>query len=144
MTRLMGDVVKNSPFHRIETAMMSKGTISFPEVCLFHGEIDKSVPHSQTHELASLMRKAGIDVKVEMCYKGKTHTDLILEDPLSGRDVLAADILNLVLVRFFSISIFSHVASQHAQSPPIIRPTDTYRSLLFWPLELVARWACPF
>jgi hypothetical protein len=51
-----------------------------------------------------LMRHAGINVQVESIYPGKTHTDLILEDPLSGKDQLAADLLNLILVRKFALS----------------------------------------
>lgn len=73
-------------------------------IALFHGTADKTVDWEQSREFAANLRAAGASYVVERYYQGKSHTDPILEDPLSlddplgaaRDDPLLADLLQLV------------------------------------------------
>ena len=64
---------------------------------LFHGMEDASVPVGMSRELADALRGLGLAEVHEAYYEKKSHTDPILEDPISGRDVLMQDLLCLVM-----------------------------------------------
>merc|ERR1719411_1401204 len=67
-----------------------------PQIILMHGTADRTAPLEQTKEFEKALQKAGIS-SLTMCWSGKSHTDLILEDAVSGNDPLMTYLLRLVL-----------------------------------------------
>jgi prenylcysteine alpha-carboxyl methylesterase len=67
----------------------------FPPITLFHGTQDRSVSPDSSLEFANVLHQAGFHVTIKL-YPGKTHTDLILEDPLVGQDDLFNDLCLIV------------------------------------------------
>lgn len=64
-------------------------------IALFHGSKDKTIPVSISDELARLLKDCGANVEYKS-YEGWSHTDAILEAPLSGNTRLFRDILRVV------------------------------------------------
>ncbi|KAL6526253.1 putative isoprenylcysteine alpha-carbonyl methylesterase icmel2 [Orobanche minor] len=54
-----------------------------PHMVLFHGTADYSIPCDASIAFVGTLQKAGAQVDL-LLYKGKTHTDLFLQDPLRG------------------------------------------------------------
>lgn len=69
-----------------------------PPMSLYHGSADRTVPHTSSCLFAKCLIEAGMSSnKVGITiYPGKSHTDPILEDPLSGDDPLLADIVSCI------------------------------------------------
>lgn len=67
-----------------------------PELALYHGSRDKTVPCQQTKDLGEALRQAGATVTREHCYPHKSHTDPILEDTISGADELLPELMRMV------------------------------------------------
>lgn len=94
-----------------------------PPVLLLHGTADKSVPMEIAVEFATALQEAGAQVALKL-YRGKTHTQPIVEDPMrGGRDVLMDDVLSMV----------SGQAAHNSQFP----------MLPSWVIDS-ASWVCPF
>mmetsp|Transcript_23232 Transcript_23232/g.41956 ORF Transcript_23232/g.41956 Transcript_23232/m.41956 type:complete len:430 (-) Transcript_23232:44-1333(-) len=68
-----------------------------PPVLLVHGTGDVSVPAENAVELAEALQAAGARTVGLKLYEGKSHTDPIIEDPMSGDDPLIEDLAYLVL-----------------------------------------------
>lgn len=68
----------------------------FPPIRLYHGSNDMSVPMTSSQLLCGAFQSCGINASFT-CYRGKSHTDPILEDPMSGCDPLLTDIISLIL-----------------------------------------------
>lgn len=67
-----------------------------PEIVLFHGTGDYSIPSSASKTFADVLKKAGAKAKVQL-YKGKTHTDVFVQDPLrGGKDPLVEDVVSII------------------------------------------------
>ncbi|KAL5723500.1 putative isoprenylcysteine alpha-carbonyl methylesterase icmel1 [Ranunculus cassubicifolius] len=67
-----------------------------PSIFLFHGSADYSIPCQASETFAETLQKVGAQVKLVL-YKGKTHTDLFLQDPLrGGKDELVENILSVI------------------------------------------------
>ncbi|KAL5718536.1 hypothetical protein ACHQM5_011425 [Ranunculus cassubicifolius] len=67
-----------------------------PSVFLFHGSSDYSIPCQASETFADALQRVGARVKLVL-YKGKTHTDLFLQDPLrGGKDELVENILSVL------------------------------------------------
>ncbi|KAL6783870.1 hypothetical protein ACKKBG_A03820 [Auxenochlorella protothecoides x Auxenochlorella symbiontica] len=67
-----------------------------PPVLLLHGTADRSVPVDNALGYAAALESAGARVRLKL-YRGKTHTQPIVEDPMrGGRDELMDDVLELV------------------------------------------------
>eukprot|EP00850_Spirogloea_muscicola_P019880 SM000201S05936 [mRNA] locus=s201:253816:258573:- [translate_table: standard] len=82
-------VVKSPAFRRAAAALM-------PPVTLFHGTADYSIPMSNSVEFAERLKDAGVETTFKQV-PDKTHTDLILQDPMrGGKDELLDDILAIV------------------------------------------------
>lgn len=96
LRHLFTDARRMSPSVRIEQ-LLADGCAALAQVpCLLvHGTADASVPWEHTTELAALLRAAGVRVQVELL-EGQTHTDPILEGPVSGDDVLVRRLLALL------------------------------------------------
>lgn len=63
-----------------------------PPVLLAHGMADRTCHWHQTRDFEAALRAAGVHVDAEY-YEGKSHTDPILEDPMSGEDPLMLRLL---------------------------------------------------
>eukprot|EP00897_Mesotaenium_endlicherianum_P004047 jgi/Mesen1/3670/ME000202S02755 len=85
-----------SPELVVKSPVFGGGARCLPPITLYHGTGDYSIPHSSSQAFAAELEAAGARVRVQL-YPGKTHTDLILQDPMrGGKDELLADILSLV------------------------------------------------
>mmetsp|Transcript_37682 Transcript_37682/g.60483 ORF Transcript_37682/g.60483 Transcript_37682/m.60483 type:complete len:96 (+) Transcript_37682:562-849(+) len=62
---------------------------------LFHGTADTTVSCEQSVNFANACTRIGLKVDVTM-FKGKSHTDPILEDAVSGSDLLTKQMLQIV------------------------------------------------
>lgn len=106
----------------------------FPPVYLFHGTADATVTWRSTDQLAQAMQSCGLRVQAEL-FADKTHTDIIIEDPISGRDDVLLDRI---------------VAIIKARSPADATPLDAdavdVPPKLYYPAPLVkmARVVNPF
>merc|ERR1719219_479419 len=67
-----------------------------PQIILMHGTADRTAPLEQTKEFEQALQRAGKPA-LTMYWSGKSHTDLILEDAVSGNDPLMTYLLRLVL-----------------------------------------------
>ncbi|KAG8467330.1 hypothetical protein KFE25_000646 [Diacronema lutheri] len=96
LSRLFPNPAVLSPLARVE-ALGAGGRAALARLpCLLaHGTADATVPWAQTADFAAVLRAAGVCVRVEL-YQGKSHTDPILEGPMSGDDALGARLLALV------------------------------------------------
>ena len=88
-----GDVSRYSPVLMLSRA---GGLKRMPPVALFHGCQDRSVPQASSLELASMLANGGAVVSTRL-YKGWSHTDPILEGPLSGELQLFEDVASSIL-----------------------------------------------
>jgi prenylcysteine alpha-carboxyl methylesterase len=68
---------------------------SFPSIALYHGSNDATVPCDISVEFAHVLKENGMDVTINV-YENLSHTDLILEGPLTGDNKLLRDIMSLV------------------------------------------------
>jgi acetyl esterase/lipase len=64
-------------------------------ITLIHGTSDRSIHHESSLEFANILHMAGFRTTLKL-YPGKSHTDLILEDPLCGSDTLSNDLSLIV------------------------------------------------
>ena len=95
-----GDVGRSSPTRvlaGVPAAHWPAVVARLPAVSLFHGTRDKTVSMAQTRRLAELLRGCGARRVFDSYLDGKSHTDPIIEDPLSGVDPLMERLLQLVL-----------------------------------------------
>ncbi|KAK1698489.1 hypothetical protein QYE76_015186 [Lolium multiflorum] len=67
-----------------------------PQFVLFHGTGDYSIPSSASEAYVDALKKAGAKAKLQL-YKGKTHTDVFVQDPLrGGKDPLVEDVVSII------------------------------------------------
>ncbi|PNT70670.1 probable isoprenylcysteine alpha-carbonyl methylesterase ICME [Brachypodium distachyon] len=67
-----------------------------PQVVLFHGTGDYSIPSSASETFADVLKQAGAKARLQL-YKGKTHTDVFVQDPLrGGKDPLVEDVVSII------------------------------------------------
>ncbi|KAJ6800552.1 putative isoprenylcysteine alpha-carbonyl methylesterase ICMEL1 [Iris pallida] len=67
-----------------------------PRIILLHGTSDSSIPSNTSKNFADALWSAGVQVELVL-YKGKSHTDLFLQDPLrGGRDELLEKIISVI------------------------------------------------
>ncbi|KAF6986544.1 hypothetical protein CFC21_004282 [Triticum aestivum] len=76
---------------------LTHGAIALlPEIVLFHGTGDYSIPSSASKIFGDVLKKAGAKAKVQL-YKGKSHTDVFVQDPLrGGKDPLVEDVVSII------------------------------------------------
>ena len=104
----------------------------WPPTALYHGTADKTVGIAQSSAFAKALRDAGAPSVLEHYFEGKTHTDPILEDPLSStEDPLLDEVL-----RFVS----GAAAAEVKHSMRIVPASKRVRSILV----RIARWINPF
>jgi len=66
-----------------------------PRMRLYHGTKDDTVHWQQSATFAEALHAAGVTATCRF-YKGKSHTDPILEDPLHGADPLTTELLGVI------------------------------------------------
>ncbi|GAB5370098.1 hypothetical protein AAMO2058_001462900 [Amorphochlora amoebiformis] len=67
---------------------------ALPQMHLFHGTSDDSVPYQQSEKFAAALMNAGVHTETTL-FPGKSHTDPILEDPVTGDDPLMIALLRI-------------------------------------------------
>ncbi|CAM6038254.1 unnamed protein product [Sphagnum compactum] len=77
-------VVLSSVFRQVATQL--------PPITLFHGTADYSIPCDASVTFAESLQSIGVDVNTHL-YNDKTHTDLILQDPMRGNYEMLDDML---------------------------------------------------
>ncbi|KAJ1624521.1 Alpha/Beta hydrolase protein, partial [Pavlovales sp. CCMP2436] len=94
--QLIPDAQHLSPAVRVEALSLAARAVLASRPCLLaHGKADATVPWAQTAEFAQVLRGAGVPTEVELT-PGQSHTDAILEGPMSGEDVLTRRLLAVV------------------------------------------------
>lgn len=84
------------PTSKTDAAFKSANALAdFPPVLLYHGMQDNTIPYKQCSELGDVLRAGGARVRVVLVPEW-SHTDSILESPLSGDASQAADIDRLL------------------------------------------------
>jgi len=68
----------------------------WPRISLYHGRADKTVSWRHSESLSRALHACGAPHVNLTIYDGKSHTDPILEDPLSGNDQLLRSLLGLL------------------------------------------------
>ena len=130
--------------------------LRWPPTALFHGTEDKTVCCTQSTGLARQLRANGAPSVVEHYFEGKTHTDPILEDPLSsGTDVddpLLEQVLRIVAPPADSSKGASSMANMLDGETCHQIPAESSPQRVFVPprrrprqiLVRLARWVNPF
>ncbi|XP_015583520.1 probable isoprenylcysteine alpha-carbonyl methylesterase ICMEL2 isoform X4 [Ricinus communis] len=72
-----------SPEVRIESPSFRHAVSLLPPITLFHGNADYSIPSASSQTFVDALQRLGAKAEL-ILYKGKTHTDLFLQDPLRG------------------------------------------------------------
>lgn len=85
-----------SPEVMVQDPSIRNAVSLLPRIFLFHGSDDYSIPSESSETFANTLQRAGSQVKL-ILYKGKTHTDLFLQDPLrGGKDRVLEDMLSII------------------------------------------------
>nr|CCA27657.1 unnamed protein product [Albugo laibachii Nc14] len=103
----------------------------FPPCFLFHGTKDKTVHWHSTKQLADVLKLCGVMVET-MYFKGKTHTDPIIEDPIVGDDFLLDYVMRILI---------EHTKGGEVESNGFLNPSERYYPA--WLIQL-ARYLNPF
>ncbi|XP_057522304.1 probable isoprenylcysteine alpha-carbonyl methylesterase ICMEL2 [Amaranthus tricolor] len=87
---------KYSPELLVQDKSIEKAVRLLPTFYLFHGTNDNSIPSLASENFADALRKAGAHAEL-ILYKGKTHTDLFVQDPLrGGKDELFEHMVSVI------------------------------------------------
>lgn len=108
-------------------------TSCFPPVTLFHGTSDQTVSWKSTEGFAEALEHAGVRVETKF-YEGKSHTDPIIEDPITGDDPLLQDILSVV----------SKYTPPKSPGPEIAVEYEAPKKMLPLVIVKLARYVNPF
>ncbi|CAK9231058.1 unnamed protein product [Sphagnum troendelagicum] len=85
-----------SPELLVLTPAFQEAVPHLPSISLFHGTADCSIHHEASVAFGNALQSVGAKVTT-ILYAGKTHTDLLLQDPMQGGvDDLLADILSVI------------------------------------------------
>jgi prenylcysteine alpha-carboxyl methylesterase len=85
-----------SPEVRLKDLNVRKAAALLPHIILFHGSADYSIPPEASKTFTDALQAAEVKAELVM-YKGKTHTDLFLQDPLrGGKDELFDHIVSMI------------------------------------------------
>ncbi|KAJ7971180.1 isoprenylcysteine alpha-carbonyl methylesterase ICME [Quillaja saponaria] len=102
-----------------------------PQIILYHGTTDYSIPPDASKEFADALQKVGARTELVL-YDGKTHTDLFLHDPMrGGKDDLFDHIVSVIH------SNDKEALAKDAMAPPRRRLVPEF-------LLKLAHWVSPF
>ncbi|XP_058179436.1 isoprenylcysteine alpha-carbonyl methylesterase ICME-like [Rhododendron vialii] len=120
-----------SPEIRIQDPRICNAVAMLPQIILFHGTSDYSIPSDASRAFADALQRVGAKAEL-ILYSGKTHTDLFLHDPLrGGKDEL-----------FDYVVAFIHAGDKEALAKDAVAPPRP-RLLPEFLLQL-ARQVSPF
>lgn len=120
-----------SPELVVKNPLFEGAASLLPPITLYHGTSDFSIPHSATENFARALEQVGLAPRT-LYIQGKTHTDLILQDPMrGGRDELLEDLLAIV-----------HADDPEARAADLAAPPR--RRMLPEILLWAAHWLSPF
>ncbi|CAN1126224.1 Isoprenylcysteine alpha-carbonyl methylesterase ICME [Linum perenne] len=84
---------KFSPEARLKDPRAKDAVSHLPPIVLFHGTGDNSIPSCASEAFVEALGSFGAEAELVL-FKGKTHTDLFLQDPLrGGKDELFEEIV---------------------------------------------------
>eukprot|EP01083_Nonionella_stella_P094407 264834_1 len=86
---------RNEKCMHLDTILNDKVELKLPNVYLFHGTSDQSVPVSNTKAFSLSLANFGVQTYIKL-YPNKTHTAPIIEDPITGCDPLVCDMLQII------------------------------------------------
>ncbi|XP_045833276.1 probable isoprenylcysteine alpha-carbonyl methylesterase ICMEL1 [Trifolium pratense] len=72
-----------SPEVMVQDPNIGNAVSLLPNMVLFHGTGDYSIPSDQSTSFAETLRRLGVKAEA-ILYEGKTHTDVFLQDPMRG------------------------------------------------------------
>ncbi|EFJ08258.1 hypothetical protein SELMODRAFT_170246 [Selaginella moellendorffii] len=91
-----GSLAQHSPEIVVSSREFQPAVPLLPTMVLCHGTADYSIPHSSSVSFAEALGRVNANV-VTNFYKDKTHTDIIIQDPMrGGKDELLYDILEVI------------------------------------------------
>ena len=98
LARLFDNLDVQSPIHCLEHIAESRGArqamSALPRMHLFHGSNDATVDCKQSTDFAEALKGLGVKANV-LLFQGKSHTDPVLEDPVTGADPLTEELLRI-------------------------------------------------
>ncbi|KAM3192853.1 hypothetical protein ACQJBY_069811 [Aegilops geniculata] len=87
---------KFSPEVVVKEVAVRSAVSLLPHIILFHGTADCSMPSAESEAFLDALQQRGSRADLFL-YKGKTHTDLFLQDPLrGGRDKMLEEIVAVI------------------------------------------------
>ncbi|XP_008457188.2 isoprenylcysteine alpha-carbonyl methylesterase ICME-like isoform X2 [Cucumis melo] len=85
-----------SPEVMVQDPKIEDAVSLLPHFILFHGTADYSIPLDSCKSFAEVLERIGVKVETVL-YKGKTHTDLFVQDPMrGGKDQLVEDLIFII------------------------------------------------
>ena len=94
------DLKAHSPYLALQNFVSFKG---FPQLALVHGSSDKTIPYSESTDLANLCSILKWEKPVEThILSGWSHTDAILEGPMTGDFRSVEGIVDIIKGRAFN------------------------------------------
>ncbi|KVI05328.1 probable isoprenylcysteine alpha-carbonyl methylesterase ICMEL2 [Cynara cardunculus var. scolymus] len=88
LSRYSPEIVVQDPKNKNAVSLL-------PPVILFHGTADYSIPADSSKTFVDTLQRLGVKADL-MLYKGKTHTDVFVQDPMRGDDKLFDDLVAIV------------------------------------------------
>merc|ERR1712157_334585 len=85
----------NRPKMSIDSILNGKVELKLPAIYLFHGSTDQSCPVSNSKTFGLALANYGVRTFIKI-YENKSHTAPIIEDPISGKDPLVCDMLQII------------------------------------------------
>jgi hypothetical protein len=101
----------------------------FPQVALFHGGRDQSIPAIVCDELGAVLKKGKVSVSTTI-YANMSHTDPILENVLAGETYLVDDMSQAIEQRFLHIR---ESGSTGEEAPVMVSRSLIYLARIFNP-----------
>ena len=149
---LDGDAAQCSPVCLCDALDAETCERAMPPVFLYHGRADKTASVAHCDDLERTLRRRGVPVE-SVIYEKFTHTDPILEGPVSGSDPLMVALLELIHDRRSVLGPLATggTAKQGSSSimpmsMPLKKPLSAFQISPLVPRALVscARWINPF
>ncbi|KAJ9554171.1 hypothetical protein OSB04_018216 [Centaurea solstitialis] len=88
LSRYSPEIVVQDPNNKNAVSLL-------PPIILFHGTEDYSIPADCSKTFVDTLQRLGVKADLKL-YKGKTHTDVFVQDPMRGDDELFDDLVAIV------------------------------------------------
>eukprot|EP00009_Paramoeba_aestuarina_P001043 CAMPEP_0201517092 /NCGR_PEP_ID=MMETSP0161_2-20130828/8294_1 /ASSEMBLY_ACC=CAM_ASM_000251 /TAXON_ID=180227 /ORGANISM="Neoparamoeba aestuarina, Strain SoJaBio B1-5/56/2" /LENGTH=133 /DNA_ID=CAMNT_0047914503 /DNA_START=250 /DNA_END=651 /DNA_ORIENTATION=+ len=92
-----GELTHNSPYARVQkrTFLENKSADLLPPIYLLHGDVDETIPYNESIKMKEVLERAGANCQLKI-YRGKNHTDAVMEDMFSGDNTMLRDVVKIV------------------------------------------------